>query len=281
MRTSVVRESLRERALSRVEKVAAEARQSSGWFNAWMLFRREIKRFMIILGQSVLSPVITTMLYFLVFGFSLGSRLKEMSGVPYMDFLTPGLIMMSLISNSFINSAFSFFLTKVHGSVVDILVSPLNNLQIMVAYTAASLVRALMTAGIIWVIAAAFGAGTLFNPWVSLLFMVIVASAFSLFGLATSVVSKEFEHVNFVPSFVVVPFTFLGGVFYSIDMLPTPWDDVARWNPFLYMVNGIRYGMTGVSDVTLWSSFAVSGGFLIVSIVAAWAMLASGKNLRS
>ena len=274
-------EEIRQRALARIESVAAEARRSSGWFNCWMLFRREIKRFMVILTQSVLSPVITTLLYFLVFGFSLGSRLREMGGIPYMDFLTPGLIMMSLINNSFINSSFSFFLTKVHGSVVDILASPLTNLQIMVAYTAASLVRALLTAGIIWAIAAAFGAGTLFNPLVALAFMVIVSSAFSLFGLATAVVSKEFEHVNFIPNFVVVPFTFLGGVFYSITMLPEPWDHVALYNPFLYMVNGIRYGMTGVSDVSVLGSFLISGVFLLVSTGGAWWLLQTGKNLRS
>lgn len=272
---------LRDKALERIRRTAAEANASSGWYNSLILFRREIKRFMIILGQSVLSPVITTLLYFLVFGFSLGQRLDQMGGVSYMDFLTPGLIMMSLISNSFINSAFSFFLTKVHGSVVDVLASPLSNLQIMVAYTAASLARGLMTSAIIWVIAAAFGASTLFNPLLTIVFMVIVSCSFSLFGLAAAVVAREFEHVNFVPTFVVVPFTFLGGVFYSVSLLPDPWETVARFNPFLYMVNGIRYGMTGVSDVSVASAFAISGFFLLVSFLLALGLLRSGKNLRS
>ena len=273
-------EERRQRALEKVAQVAAAAKGSTGWYNAWILFRREIKRFMVIVGQSIISPVLTTMLYFLVFGFSLGQQLKEMGGIPYMDFLTPGLVMMSLITNSFINSSFSFFLTKVHGSVVDILVSPLSNVQIMAAYTAASLVRALMTSGIIWGIAAAFGASTTAQPLIALAFMVVVSSAFSLFGLATAVVSKEFEHVNFIPSFVVIPCTFLGGVFYSVSTLPEPWSAVARLNPFLYMVNGIRYGMTGVTDVTLASAAAVSLGFWGVSFAAAWWLLASGKNLR-
>lgn len=271
----------RELALERIRRTAEEAKGSSGWYNAWILFCREIKRFMVILGQSVLSPVITTMLYFLVFGYSFGSRLDGMGGISYMDFLTPGLIMMSLISNSYVNSAFSFYLTKVHGSVVDILASPLSNFQIMCAYTAASLVRGLMTSFLIWGIAAAFGAGTLFNPVLSIVFMVLVSCSFSLFGLATAVIGKEFEHVNFVPSFVVVPFTFLGGVFYSIDLLPDFWESVARLNPFLYMVNGIRYGMTGVSDVSIISCFVVSGVSFVVSIAFAWALLKSGKNLRS
>ncbi|MDQ8184954.1 ABC transporter permease [Pelagicoccus sp. SDUM812002] len=268
-------------ATERIRRTAEAAKGSSGWYAAWILFRREIKRFMVILGQSVVSPVITTMLYFLVFGFSLGSRLDEMGGVSYMDFLTPGLMMMSLINNSFINSAFSFFLTKVHGSVVDVLVSPLSNLQIMVAYTAASLVRGLMTSVIIWGIAAAFGANTLYDPLLTIVFMVVVSCAFSLFGLATAVVSKEFEHVNLVPNFVVVPFTFLGGVFYSISLLPEMWQTVALFNPFLYMVNGIRYGMTGVGDVGIVSCFLVSGVFFLLSAGLALTLLKSGKNLRN
>ena len=268
-------------AAERLRSAAQEAKRSSGWFAAWILFRREIKRFTVILGQSVVSPVITTMLYFLVFGFSLGSRLDEMGGVSYMDFLTPGLMMMSLINNSFINSAFSFFLTKVHGSVVDLLASPLSNLQIMAAYTAASLARGLLTSVIIWAIAAAFGANTLYDPALTVCFMVVVSCAFSLFGLATAVVAKEFEHVNLVPNFVVVPFTFLGGVFYSIALLPETWQTVALFNPFLYMVNGIRYGMTGVGDVGIGSCFLVSGVFLAVSFAMALYLLRSGKNLRS
>lgn len=270
-----------ELALERIRRTAEQASRSSGWYNTWILFRREVKRFMVILGQSIVSPVITTMLYFLVFGYSLGSRLEEMGGVAYMDFLTPGLIMMSLINNSFINSSFSFFLTKVHGSVVDVLVSPISNFQIMCAYTAASLLRGLITSCVIWAIAAGFGAGTLFNPFVTIGFMVVVSCAFSLFGLGIAVVAREFEHVNFVPNFVVVPFTFLGGVFYSINLLPEFWQKVALFNPFLYMVNGIRYGMTGVSDVSFAASLAVSFIFLLFSSVLAWCLLKSGKNLRS
>ncbi len=270
----------RKAALKRVAQAAEEAERSSGWYNCWILFRREIKRFMIILGQSVLSPVVTTTLYFLVFGYSLGSQLREMGGLSYMDFLAPGLVMMAVINNSFINSSFSFYLTKVHGSVVDILVAPLSNLQIMAAYAAASLVRGLLTGGIIWLIAALFGAQTLYDPGLAIGVMVLVSLAFSLFGLATAVVSKEFEHVNFIPSFVILPFTFLGGVFYSVKLLPEPWAEVALYNPFLYMVNGIRYGMTGASDVSLASSLLVSGAFFLIAFATAWALLASGKNLR-
>jgi len=267
-------------AWSRIQETAAAAERSSGWYNAWVLFCREIRRFLVIVGQTVVSPVVMTLLYFLVFGFSLGSRLREMGGVPYMDFLTPGLIMMSLMTNAFMNSSFSFFITKVHGSVVDILVSPLSNAHMMAAYTAASLVRGLLTSSIVWGIAALFGTNTLHSPFVTLFFLLAVGAAFSLFGLAVAVLAKEFEHVNFFPSFVVVPFTFLGGVFYSISLLPPAWQQVALCNPFLYMVNGIRYGMTGVSDVSLAASVWLSLGTLLVSLAFAYLALKSGKNLR-
>jgi len=267
-------------ARERIGALEARARASSGTYSAWMLFRREIKRFMTIVGQSVFSPVLTTMLYFLVFGYSLGSRLREVEGIPYMDFLTPGLVMMAVITNSFMNAAFSFYLNKIHGAIVDLLAAPISSLQLMAAYAGASLVRALLTGGIIWGIAAAFGAGVFHAPWTTLAFMVLTSAAFSLFGLACAVVSEEFEHVNFVPSFLVMPFVFLGGVFYSISMLPEPWGKVALFNPFLYLVNGLRYGMTGVSDVSVGASYAVALASLAVFFAAAWLLLASGRKLR-
>lgn len=267
-------------ARERIGALTERARAASGAFSAWMLFRREIKRFLTIVGQSVFSPVLTTMLYFLVFGYSLGSRLREVDGIPYMDFLTPGLVMMAVITNSFMNAAFSFFINKIHGAIVDLLAAPISSLQLMAAYVGASLMRALLTGGIIWAIAAAFGAGTLYNPAITLAFMVLTSAAFSLFGLASAVVSEEFEHVNFVPSFLVMPFVFLGGVFYSIEMLPEPWGKVALFNPFLYLVNGLRYGMAGVSDVPVTWSFAVGLASFAVFLATAWLLLASGRKLR-
>lgn len=268
-------------AEQRVARLVQEARRSSGWYNAWILLRREIMRFVGIIGQAVLSPVISTMLYFLVFGVSLGARLDTVSGIPYMDFLTPGLVVMALISNSFINASFSFYLSKIHGTIVDLLVAPMTNLQIICAYSVASVVRGVLTGGIIWAIAGAFGASVGKDPWMTLGFMALVSCVFSLLGLAVAVVSKEFEHVNFVPAFVMGPLTFLGGVFYSVGMLPGVWGKVALWNPFLYMVNGIRLGMTGVSDVSLESSIAVSVGGLLLAFALAALALRWGKNLRS
>ena len=268
----------------------AQIAEEQGWFGAWMLFRREIKRFWNIAGQTVVSPVVTTMLYFLVFGYSLGDRLQEVRGIPYVDFLVPGLVMLSLINNAFINSAFSFFINKIHGTLVDILVTPLTHLQLMFGYTAASIVRAVLIGAIIWAVAMGMGAdqviATLTGPdgfvhvMITLSFMVLTALAFAFIGLDIAIVAEDFDHINLLPNFLITPLAFLGGVFYSIEMLPEPWDLISRFNPILYMVNGLRYGMTGVSDVPLWLGYVVVISLNLVFGAIAWWLLASGKKIR-
>lgn len=273
-----------EKAEDAARRRVAEAREravgESGWRGSLMLLRRETKRFMGMAAQSLLSPVLTTMLYFVVFGFTLGTRLDEVAGVPYMDFLVPGLIMLNLINSAYMNSAFSLFLAKVHGSVVDILVTPLTPLQIMVGYLGASVLRALLTGGIIWVVAAAMGAGTGYNIGYTLLFMVLTSVAFGLLGLLVAILAEDFDQVNFLPSFLLMPLTFLGGVFYSIQMLPGVWASVSKFNPILYMVNGLRYGMTGVSDVPVFLGIAIVGGLVIAFALAVGMLFKSGVKLR-
>ncbi|WP_222615370.1 ABC transporter permease [Persicimonas caeni] len=276
-------------ARERIPKLAAEA-EKQGWFGAWMLFRKEIKRFWSIASQTVVSPVVTTMLYFLVFGYSLGDRLQEVRGIPYVDFLVPGLVMLSLINNAFINSAFSFFINKIHGTLVDILVTPLTHAQLMFGYTAASIVRAVLIGSIIWAVAMAMGADqiitTITGPdgllhlAITLSFMVLTSLSFAFIGLDIAIVAEDFDHINLLPNFLITPLTFLGGVFYSIEMLPEPWDLVSRFNPILYMVNGIRYGMTGVSDVPLWQGYAVVITLNVVFGAIAWWLLSTGKKIR-
>ena len=263
-----------------ISKVETLARANRGWLGAWMLFRRELARFMKVAGQTIVSPVLTTLLWFIVFGYSLGSRLDEIQGVPYVDFLVPGLIMLNLINNAFLNTGFSLFISKVHGSVVDVLLTPLTPLQIIFGYIAASLLRAMIIGGLIWLVAGVMGAGTLHNPAFTLVFMILTSTAFALFGLVVAILADDFDHINLFPAFLIMPLTFLGGVFYSLDMLPSPWDTVSLANPILYMVNGLRYGMTGVSDVP------VGLGLLFVTMLAglfglvAYYLLASGKKLR-
>jgi ABC-2 type transport system permease protein len=287
--TGPVDEEAAEAARKRIPDVVDEAR-SLGQYGAWTLFVKEIKRFWNIAGQTVISPVLTTMLYFLVFGYSLGDRLREVQGIPYVDFLVPGLVMLSLINNSFVNASFSFFINKIHGTIVDLLVAPLSSAQIVFGFTAASVVRAMMIGGIIWGISLLMGAeailanttssGGLAAIGITVLFMFGTALAFAFLGLSIAILAEDFDHINLLPNFLITPLTFLGGVFYSIEMLPEPWGFVSRFNPILYMVNGLRYGMTGYSDVPLWHGFAVVGSMLIIFGGSAFWLLESGKKIR-
>jgi ABC-2 type transport system permease protein len=276
-------QSPRERASTAARRRIArtvEIAEGGGWYGTWMLFRKELERFWSVAGQTIISPVVTTLLYFLVFGYSLKDRMREIQGVPYVEFLVPGLVMLALINNSFINSAFSFFITKIHGNIVDVLVTPLNPIQLTVGYTAASIIRGLIVGGCIWGVAAAMGAGTIHNPAIVIAFMLLTSFAFASLGLAIAIVAEDFDHINLLPNFLITPLTFLGGVFYSIEMLPGIWPTVSKFNPVLYMVNGIRYGMTGVSDVSIQMCFTVVISLCLLFLAASLWLLATGKNIR-
>lgn len=254
--------------------------ETKSYFGAWMLFKKEILRFWNIAGQTIISPVITTMLYFLVFGYSLGDRLQEIQGVPYVDFLVPGLVMLALISNAYINSAFSLFIAKIHGTIVDLLVTPLSYLQFLSAYVAAAIARALLIGGIIWVVAILMGASAWHNIGIALVFMVLTALCFAFIGVVIAILGEDFDHINLLPNFLITPLTFLGGVFYSIDMLPAPWDTVSLFNPVLYMVNGVRYGMVGVTDVPVWHGLVLLGVMNLFFGGLAFLLLKRGTKLR-
>ena len=270
----------REAAISLIESALERAKTQHAWYGTWTLFCREIKRFMSILAQTIVSPVLSTLLYFVVFGVSLGQRIDTVSGIAYIDFIAPGLVTMALITNSFFNSAFSFFLGKIHGSIVDLLASPIGPIQMLVSYCFAAIVRGCLTGGLIWIVSQLMGADTLHSPMVTIAFMVSASFVFGLFGLTTAILSTDFEHINFIPSFIVMPLSFLGGVFYSTSMLPEFWAKVSRLNPILYIVNGIRYGMTGVSDVPIWQGALFLG---VTSLgLLSWTvyLLQSGKKVR-
>ncbi len=269
-----------EAASQLIEDALVKARQQHAWYATWMLFRREIKRFLSILGQSVISPVLSTLLFFLVFGFSLGQRIDTVLGIDYIDFIAPGLVTMAMINNAFFNSSFSFFLGKIHGSIVDLLASPIGPIQILLAYCSAAVLRGLMTGGIIWIISQLLGAGTLHSPAITIAFMIGSSFVFGLFGLTTAILATDFEHINFIPSFIMMPLTFLGGVFYSTSMLPTFWGKVSHFNPILYIVNGVRYGMTGVCDVPPWQGALFLSATGLALLVFTVYLLQSGKKVR-
>jgi ABC-type multidrug transport system ATPase subunit/ABC-type multidrug transport system permease subunit len=271
---------IQAKGLEKLAEVRARARSNRGIYGTYGLFRREIARFLSMFWGALLSPVLTTVLWFLVFGYSLGDRLKEIEGIPYVDFLVPGLIIMSVVMNAFMNSGFSFLLNKIHGSITDLLASPLSPWQITIAYIASAAMRGLCIGLIIWLVATLMGASTLANPALTLLMILLASASFGALGLTVGLLAKDFEQVNVVPNFVILPLTFLGGVFYSIKMLPDPWNTVALFNPLLYLVSELRYSMTGYADVPAGAGLIGGFVFLMLGATCAYTILKTGYRVR-
>ena len=245
------------------------------------LLLKECRRFGKVWMQTVFSPLVTTSLYFLVFGVALGSRLREIDGVPYIDFVVPGLVMLAIISNSFLNASSSLFQSKINGTIVDLLVAPIGAREMLMAYLGASLLRGLIVGSLVYLVAGIFGGFEMAHPgWVAF-FACGVSLSFGCLGLISALWAEKFDHLSIVPNFVLTPLTFLGGVFYSVSMLPAPWDFVSRLNPILYMVNGLRYGLLGVTDVPVLHAAAFVGGLLVLLLFVAGTLLGRGWNLRS
>lgn len=220
------------------------------------------------------------MLYFLVFGYTLGDRLQTIQGVPYIAFLTPGLVMFALINSAFLNTSFSLFIAKLNGSLTDILVAPLTPLQLVTGYVFASVIRGVLVGSIIWLTAIVFGHVTLVHPGYVILFMILTAASFGGIGLLVAIFATKFDHLNFFPTFLIAPLAFLGGVFYSIEMLPDPWYGISLFNPVLYLVNGLRYGIVGVSDVDPVLALAFTGLFCGLILSACWWVFKTGYRIK-
>ncbi|MGB5367392.1 MAG: ABC transporter permease [Polyangiales bacterium] len=245
------------------------------------LFLKEVRRFSKVWLQTVLSPLVTTSLYFLVFGVALGSRLREISGVPYIQFVVPGLVMMTMIRDSFLNTSSSLFQSKINGTITDILVAPIGALEMVLAYVGAAMIRAIIVGALVYLVALSFTWFPLHHVGWTLFFTIFVTATLALLGMVAALWAEKFDHLAIFPNFVLLPLAFLGGVFYSIDLLPEPWNTVSRLNPLLYMVNGLRYGFLGVADVSPVTSAGVVLVSFLVVLGAASALLRSGYNLRS
>lgn len=245
------------------------------------LFLKEVRRFSKVWLQTVLSPLVTTSLYFLVFGVALGSRLREISGVPYIQFVVPGLVMMTMVRDSFLNTSSSLFQSKINGTIIDILVAPIGALEMLIAYVGAAMLRAMIVGLLVYLVALSFTWFPLHHLGWTLFFTVFVTATLALLGIVAALWAQKFDHLAIFPNFVLLPLAFLGGVFYSIEMLPEPWNTISRLNPLLYMVNGLRYGFLGVADVSPSASAGVVMISFFVILGVASAFLRSGYNLRT
>ncbi len=255
---------------------------SEGWNPVGLrtLFLKEVRRFTKVWLQTVLSPLVTTSLYFLVFGVALGSRLREVDGVRYIEFVVPGLMMLAMINNAFLNTSSSLFQSKINGTIVDLLVSPLGAWEIVAAYTAAAMLRATVVGALVWCVAAAFAGPMMSSLGWTILFGAAVSACFAMLGLLAAIFATKFDHLAVFPNFVLTPLTFLGGVFYSVDMLPEPWQTLSRLNPILYLVNGLRHGLLGVSDVSPWWGALAMTALLSALAAVSVTVVARGTRLR-
>ncbi len=242
---------------------------------------KEFLRFVRIWPQTILPPAITTGLYIIIFGGLIGPRIGEMEGYSYMDFIIPGLIMMTIITNAYANVVSSFYLAKFSHSIEEMLVSPLPNYIILLGYVSGGVARGLMVGTIVLLVSALFAELHVHSIAVAIGITVLTAVLFALAGLINAVFANSFDDISIIPTFVLTPLTYLGGIFYSISMLPEFWQGVSKLNPVLYMINAFRYAMLGVSDIPLQVSFAIIAGFIVVLFAVALWLLNNGKGIRA
>jgi ABC-2 type transport system permease protein len=242
--------------------------------------RKETVRIMRIWLQTLVPPVITMTLYFIIFGNLIGSRIGEMAGFDYMQYMAPGLIMMSVITNSYGNVVSSFFSAKFQGHLQEMLVAPMKSYVIILGHVAGGIVRGLAVGAVVTVVALFFTDLEVQHPLIAISMLVLTAAVFSLGGMINAIFATKYDDVAIIPSFVLAPLTYLGGVFYTTALLPDFWASVSAFNPILYMVNGFRYGMLGVSDVDITAAYAMIIIFLVAAFATCFYLISRGIGIR-
>jgi len=250
------------------------------WVAFYTILSKEIRRFTRIWAQTLLPPAITMTLYFVIFGNLIGSRIGDMGGFDYMQFIVPGLIMMSVIQNSYGNVVSSFFSTKFQRSIEEMLVSPMSSMTILLGYIAGGVARGILVGIIVTLLSLFFTRLHIENLLVTMLVVVLTATLFSIGGFINAIFANKFDDVAIIPTFILTPLTYLGGVFYSIELLPDFWRTISLLNPIVYMVNAFRYGLLGVSDVDVVGSLIAIAGFTAVMFFFALWLLQRGTGIR-
>lgn len=242
---------------------------------------KEVTRFLRIWSQTLLPPVINQTLYFVIFGTFIGSQVRDINGVSYMAFIVPGLVMMSVINAAYSNVVSSFFGNKFQRSIEELLVSPVSNSVIIWGYTFGGALRGLLVGILVFVVSIFFTQPEIHNIAIILLFVILTSVVFSLGGLLNAVFAKKFDDVSIFPTFVLMPLSYFGGVFYSIKSLPIFWQNISKANPILYMIDGFRYGFYGFSDFSIWVSIGLLLGFTVLLTGINHWLLSKGIGLRS
>lgn len=250
--------------------------------SAWTIYKQELLRAFRTAMQSILAPVLTTSLYFVVFGAAIGGRMQGgMDGVNYGAFIVPGLLLLTLLSESTSNASFGIYMPRFTGAIYELLSAPVGVAETLVGFVGAAASKSLILAAIILVTATFFVDYTIAHPVFAVGYILLVSASFSLFGFILGIWADSFEKLSIVPMLILMPLTFLGGTFYSIDMLPEPWRTVALANPIVYLVNGLRWTFYGSSDVSIWVSLGLTLAFLAACVAVIAYIFRTGWRLRS
>jgi ABC-2 type transport system permease protein len=247
----------------------------------WAIYKFEMHRFRRTLWTGLAVPVITTSLYFVVFGSAIGSRMTEIDGIAYGAFIVPGLMMLSLFTESIFNASFGIHMPRFTGTIYEILSAPLSAFETVLGYVGAAATKAMTVALVIFATAHLFVDVTVAHPGLMLLYLLLVAFTFCLFGFMVGIWAKGFEQLQVIPLLIVVPLTFLGGAFYSIHMLPEPWRSITMFNPVVYLINGFRWTFFGTADVAFGTALAATLAFFLACLAGVWWIFRTGYRLKS
>ena len=250
------------------------------WASIWAIYRREMERAFGTLFQTIISPVLTTALYFVVFGSAIGSRIEDIDGVQYGAFLVPGLMMLTVLQQSVANASFGIYFPRFTGAIYEVLSAPISYWEVLIGFVGGAATKSLIVAGLILATAAFFVELRIEHPLLMLLFLVMTCVSFSLLGFLVGIVSSNFEQLQMVPLIIIAPLVFLGGAFYAIDMLPPFWQSVSLLNPVMYLISGFRWSFYGVADVSIAASLAAIGLFTAICVLCVWRIFKTGYRLK-
>ena len=247
----------------------------------WAIYKFELARFRRTIWTSLATPVITPALYFIVFGSAIGSRITDVNGIPYGAFIVPGMMMMTMLTESIYNASFGIYMPKWSGTIYELLSAPISAFETVIAYVGAAATKSVLIGLVIFATAHFFVDVHVVHPILMIVMLILIAITFCLFGFILGVWAKSFEQLQVIPMLVIMPLTFLGGAFYSLDMLPPAWRTITLFNPIVYLISGFRWTFFGKGDVNIWVSLAATTSFLVICLTMIWWIFRTGWRLKN